>query len=131
MADGESPRLSTWHAQLSFEETYASAMVARRLRELGLEPTMGLGKAPDEFQARGCMLLDNINAGTSEPAFRDQCYQVVPGVVSILVASGTASGTPLAAQPGSTGRERLTAVPTSVPRASVGNDLGFLCSSRR
>ena len=41
------------YAQLSFEETYASEMVVRRLRELGLEPTTGLGKPADEFKARG------------------------------------------------------------------------------
>ena len=44
-----------WHknAELSFEETYTSALIVDRLTKLGLTPTLGLGQAPPEFKGAG------------------------------------------------------------------------------
>lgn len=41
------------HAELSFEEDFTSAFVAKRLTDLGLKPKLGMGRAPPEFAGAG------------------------------------------------------------------------------
>ena len=41
------------HAELSFEEDETHRYIAEKLRAMGLEPTMGLGRAPAAFQGAG------------------------------------------------------------------------------
>ena len=41
------------HAELSYEEDFAHKYIADKLRALGLNPTMGLGRAPPEFEGAG------------------------------------------------------------------------------
>ncbi len=41
------------NAELSFEEDATHVYIAEKLRALGLEPTMGLGRAPAEFKGAG------------------------------------------------------------------------------
>ena len=41
------------HAELSFEEDETHVYIAEKLRAMGLTPTMGLGRAPEEFLGAG------------------------------------------------------------------------------
>ena len=46
-------RLLHVNAELSFEEDFTGNFVAERLRELGLQPTVGMGRAPEAFTGAG------------------------------------------------------------------------------
>ena len=46
-------RLLHVNAELSFEEDFTGNFVAERLRQLGLQPTIGLGRAPAAFTGAG------------------------------------------------------------------------------
>ena len=55
------------HAELSFEEDETHVYVAGKLRAMGLEPTMGLGRAPAEFEGAGSV-YHRREAGTGMTA---------------------------------------------------------------
>ena len=55
------------HAELSFEEDDTHVFVAGKLRAMGLEPTMGLGRAPAEFEGAGSV-YHRREAGTGMTA---------------------------------------------------------------
>ena len=41
------------NAELSYEEDFAHKYIADKLRDMGLSPTVGLGRAPPEFEGAG------------------------------------------------------------------------------